>query len=80
MIVLEGIGKQLYTDETRIFDDALAMLIKKKTQENFLVKNINLLRRKIIEFRNNNTNHLSVVDRNINNTLFTNNDGDDNRS
>jgi hypothetical protein len=45
MIVLEGIGKQLYTDETRIFDDALGMLIRKRTQENFLVRTYNAMKK-----------------------------------
>jgi aarF domain-containing kinase len=47
MIVLEGIGKQLYTDETRIFEDALNMLIQKQTKDNFFVKKYYQNKRKL---------------------------------
>lgn len=51
MIVLEGIGKQLYTDETRIFDDALGMIVRKRTQENVLVRNYNAMKKQYQAWR-----------------------------
>jgi len=38
MLSLEGIGKQLYSDETRIFEHALALMYETKKEDNVFVK------------------------------------------
>jgi len=50
MIILEGIGKQLYSDETRIFEEALNMVVS-NAQKKYINK-YNIFMKKLINIQN----------------------------